>query len=62
MIRAAATQNGANLLSVLDVLDRLSDAERMVIEAEAAARQANASLWRLAPPDLSSDSSDRTQP
>lgn len=62
MIRAAATQNGANLISVLDVLDRLSEAERMVIDAEAAARQANASLWRLAPPDLSSVTSERTQP
>ena len=62
MIRAAATQNGANLVSVLDVLDRLSEAERLVIEAEAAARQANASLWRLAPPDLSNVTSKRTQP
>lgn len=62
MIRTAATQNGSSLISVLDVLDRLSDAERMVIDAEAAARQANASLWRLAPPDLSSVTLERTQP
>lgn len=62
MIRSAATQNGVNLVAVLAVLDRLSDAQRLVIDAEAAARQADASLWRLAPPDLTTIPSERTQP
>lgn len=62
MIRAASINGGTNLISILDVVDRLSDAERMVIDAEAAARQAEASLWRLAPPDLSTIPSDRTLP
>lgn len=62
MIRAAAVQNGTNLIAVLEVLDRVSDAERMVIEAEAAAHQAGASLWRLTPPDLSIVTSERNQP
>lgn len=61
MIRAAATRGGADLISLLDVLDRLGDAERMVVEAEAAARQAEAGLWRLAPPDLPAVP-ERTQP
>ncbi|MBI5940691.1 MAG: TolC family protein [Caulobacterales bacterium] len=62
MLRSAGAPNGANMISVLDVLDRLSDAERMVIEAEATARQAEAGLWRLAPPDLSTVPLDRNQP
>jgi cobalt-zinc-cadmium efflux system outer membrane protein len=62
MLRSAATQGGTSLIQVLDVLDRLGEAERLVIEAEAAARQAEAGLWRLAPPDLSSATPDRIQP
>ena len=61
MIQAAAS-NGSNLIAVLEVLDRVSEAERLVIEAETAAHQAGASLWRLAPPDLSLIISERTQP
>jgi outer membrane protein TolC len=52
LAHAAATQEDAGLLALLDVLDRVGEAERQVIEAEAAARQAEADLWRLAPPIL----------
>lgn len=52
LIRTAAIQ-GTGLMPVLEVLDRLGEAEFQVIEAEAAARLAAASLWRLAPPDPS---------
>jgi len=62
MIQAASTQNGTSLITVLDVLDRLSEAEGLVIDAEAAARLAQASLWRLSPPDLSTIPPEQTQP
>lgn len=53
LVQSATTQNSVNLSSILDVLDRLAEAQRQVIEAETTARQAAASLWRLAPPALS---------
>lgn len=62
MLRTAGAGSGASMSAVLDVLDRLSEAERLVIDAEAAARQAEASLWRIAPPDLSTIIPDRKQP
>lgn len=62
LIRSIASQGGAGLAPALDLLDRLGDAERMVIAAEAAARQAEAGLWRLAPPDLSSPAPEASQP
>jgi outer membrane protein TolC len=62
MIRTTATPSGGELIAVFDILDRLSDARRQVIDAEAAAHQAEASLWRLAPPDLPTLSSERNQP
>lgn len=52
VIRAAAVQGGVGLVQALDILDRLAEAERQVIEAEAAARLAEAGLWRLAPPSI----------
>ncbi len=52
LVQAATAQTGPGLTAVLGVLDRLGEAERQVIDAEAAARQAAAGLWRLAPPVL----------
>jgi outer membrane protein TolC len=60
LVRSAAAQQGATMAAVLDVLERLGEAEGLVIEAEAAARQAEAGLWRLAPPQL--EPPQRTQP
>ncbi len=60
LVQAATTQSGPGLTAVLGVIDRLSEAERQVIDAEVAARQAAAGLWRLAPPDL--PTSVRAQP
>lgn len=62
VVSSTATQGGASLGSALDVLDRLSEAEAMVIEAEAAARLADAGLWRLAPPDLATIATPRSAP
>lgn len=62
MVRAAATQNSVSLMTILDVLDRLSDAERLVIDAETSAHLADAGLWRLSPPDITNDIPERTQP
>lgn len=62
VIRDVATDNGSPVSVVLSVLDRLSEAEGHVIAAEAAARQAEAGLWRLAPPDVATIIRDRTQP
>ena len=50
LVQSASTQNGVNLSSVIEVLDRLAESQRQVIDAETTARQAAASLWRLAPP------------
>ena len=61
LIRTAAIQ-GTGLMPVLEVLDRLGEAEFQVIEAEAAARQAAASLWRLAPPVPAQLPAERVQP
>lgn len=56
MLQAAASRPDAGLVATLDVLDRLGDAERQVVDAESAARRAVAELWRIAPPDLASGS------
>lgn len=52
LLTAAAAGDGPGLMAVLEVLDRQAEAALQVIEAEAAARLAAATLWRLAPPDL----------
>lgn len=62
VVRQAATDNGPTMNMALDILDRLGEAERRVIAAEAAARQAEAGLWRIAPPDVTIITRDRTQP
>lgn len=67
LMRQVATEDGPTVTIVLSVLDRLSEAERQVITAETTARQAEARLWRLAPPDVSlvpeaSNPRDRTTP
>lgn len=52
LMAATAASNGPGIIAILEVLDRQSEAALKVIEAEASARLAAATLWRLAPPDL----------
>ena len=46
---ALARSNETSFLMALDILDRLTDTQLQIIDAEASARAARAELWRYAP-------------
>lgn len=50
-LRNAGTDAAPSVTALVDLLDRLGDAQRGEIEADARARQAAAELWRFFPPD-----------